>query len=110
MTDDDPRQSKHPRLPRFREARKRKKPAQQDCTTDTSSIISFQRSSSGIFTAQERERQHQTAAEELSLPEEPSPLAAEELSATPELVTTEDTRKPKRKRVNTTKVRSLHYV
>jgi len=108
------RRAKRAHLPQFREARPRKTPAQQNTVTYVSSVLSVQRSSAGKLTTQEREWRHQTSSKEPSPCEEPLP--AEELSPPLDLastlssVSTEVPQKLKRKRVNTTKVSSIHYI
>jgi hypothetical protein len=108
------RQPKRARLPQFREVRPRKTPAQRNAVTNTSSVLSVQRSSAGKLTTQERERRHQTSSKEPSPYEEP--LSAEELSPPLDLasalssVSTEVPQNLKRKRVNTTKVSSIHCI
>ena len=108
------RQAKRARLPQFREACPRRTPAQQNAATNTSSVLSVQRSSAGKLTTQERKRRRQASNNEPSPYEEPLP--AEDLSPPLDLasasssVSTEVPQKLKRKRVNTTKVSSFHFI
>jgi len=110
-TNSSQRPTKRPRLPQFRDARPRKSAP----LTDTSSILSMQRSSAGNLKALERERRHQASAKEPSPNEDMSPT--QDLSPAPELASvsesplasTEEPQKLKRKRVNTLKVSSFDF-
>ena len=95
------REAKRARLPQFREARPKR-------TTHTSSIVSLQRGSAGNLKARERGRQRQALAKE-PIPDEDT-FPTQELSTPPSELATEAPPKLKRKRVNTTKVSSSHFV
>lgn len=110
--DSKPRKAKRARLPQFRDARPRQTEGQR-FTTDTSSIITFNRSSAGKLQAQERERQRQTSqqtpppSEEPTLPQVEEPPPPPEANDSLTAVSTEAPRKGKRKRVYTNKVSSF---
>ena len=95
------RHAKRARLPQFREARPRKTPAQRNAVSDTSSVLSLQRSSAGKLITRERERQRQTSKEP-SPYEDPLPAEPLDLASTSSNL--------KRKRVNTTRVSLIIYI